>query len=493
MIQAAMKVPRYTLAGRVIGIRGSLIVAQIPLAGLGHRCEILIENHQPIDALVTGFSEDVVFLAPFAEVEGIRPGTAVRSHGLPFTVTFPADCGGLVIDCLGNVLGSSKPERTAGQRVTTLLAAPPPPALDRKPIRKQLVTGIRSIDGLSPLGHGQRMGLFAGAGVGKSTLVGAITRSADVDLTVIALVGERGREVNEFLNDSLGENGLARSIVVVATSDESAVRRVAAAQTATAIAEYHRSQGKQVLLVVDSLTRTARALRDIGIARGELPLRAGFPASVYAELPRLLERAGNDSRGSITALYAMLTEGEGLSDPLSHEVKSILDGHLILEERVAQQGIRPAIDILRSLSRLTTSLFSADQQQTREVLIRIAARISRDRDLVLLGGTPDPELRAALTCEAALCSALNQKVDEKSLLEDTIACLAELAHRFQEELSRTQPEKITAHAESRESCLSDQSDRIPNKLIRSAQRLGVGLIPSLVEHQFDKRTGQVSR
>jgi FliI/YscN family ATPase len=296
---------------------------------------------------------------------------------------------------------------------------------------------VRAIDTFCPIGYGQRLGIFAGAGVGKSTLLGMIARHADVDVCVIALVGERGREVQEFIHECLGEEGLARSVVVVATSDESPLRRLIAPQTATSIAEYYRAQGLRVLLLVDSLTRTARAIREVELAAGEPPVRQGYTSGVYTELPRLLERAGNDDSGSITALYTVLTTGEQDSDPLADEIKSILDGHLVLSQQVQLEGIRPAIDVLRSVSRLREKLQSEEVRVCMENLLTVLGRLRRDRDIVLLGGSPDPALRTALRIEPELKRFLSQRPKDHTTSKELHLMLEELSKHYLDTLEQS--------------------------------------------------------
>jgi type III secretion protein N (ATPase) len=288
-------------------------------------------------------------------------------------------------------------------------------------------TGIRAIDGFCTLAYGQRIGLFAPAGVGKSTLLGAMARGAAVDVVVAALVGERGREVNEFITDVLGPEGQKRAIVVVSTGDEPPLRRAYAPRTATAIAEYHRSHGRRVLLLVDSLTRAARALREIGLAAGEIPVRHGFTPSVYAELPRLLERAGTDEHGSITAIYTVLTHEEAESDPLGDEIKSLLDGHIVLSSRAFRRGRRPAIDIPRSISRLAHRVRTESLNAAVMTCAAALERLERDRDVVLFGGQPDAALSAALRLEGELEKFLSQSTHEHTPLEESFRRLTLLA------------------------------------------------------------------
>ena len=271
-----------------------------------------------------------------------------------------------------------------------------------------MLTGICGIDTLTPIGYGQRLGICAGPGVGKSTLLGMICRHADVDVVVYCAVGERGREVKDTLDEVIGPYSRHKTVMIVATSDEPAMARRCAPYLATAIAEMYRDQGKRVLLLVDSLTRTARALREVSLAAGERELRGGLTSYVLRELPLLLERAGTNAVGSITALYTLLTETDVEQDPLANEVKSILDGHLILSPTIANRGIYPAVDYLRSKSRLTHALLNESADKDRQQFLNALARLDRDRDLVLFGGTPDPELEQILKAEPSINSFLNQ-------------------------------------------------------------------------------------
>jgi FliI/YscN family ATPase len=277
---------------------------------------------------------------------------------------------------------------------------------------------VRAIDAFCTLGYGQRMGIFASAGVGKSTLLAQIARTAEVDVIVVALVGERSREVREFIEDTLGPEGLRRSIVVVATSDDSALLRQTAPYTATAIAEHFRDAGKRVLLIVDSLTRMARAVRETTLAAGELPVRHGYTNSVYTQLPKLLERAGTATRGSITALYTVLTNQDDDIDPLADEIKSLLDGHIVLRKELATLGIQPAIDITTSISRLFTRLHAPEYQRVAQAAVRATGRFMKEREIVLLGGVPDAELNKILAHQHELLGLVRQNLNQPSRLAD---------------------------------------------------------------------------
>lgn len=408
--------PQPKAIGRVIGIRGPIILARLPTAALGEICQIELKSGELLNTHVISFNEDIISLAPIGDIKGLSPGSIIRNLGRAPSINSSQIVAGGVLDAEGNpyksIQNSSKSTKSLHGCCFNLYSNPPS-ALDRKPISQALATGIRSIDALCTIGHGQRIGLFAGAGVGKSTLLGMIARNAAVDITVIALVGERGREVNEFIENSLGPEGLKKSILVVATSDETPLKRSIAPITATAIAEYYRDQGKQVLLLVDSLTRTARAIRDVSLASGDLPIRQGLTATVFTELPKLIERAGNNKKGSITAIYTILESGEHELDPLAEELKSLLDGHISLDSKIAQQGIRPAIDFTRSISRLFISLQNREHIANAGKILFMISRLKRERDLILMGGTPDEQLREMLSNEIQLNKFLSQGINEK--------------------------------------------------------------------------------
>lgn len=422
-------------AGRVIEVRGGVLRARLPVAALGDVC--VVTAPRPITSEVVGFEGDVACLAPLDPLSGLPVGAPVRNTGRPLTVDPRSLVPGSIVDALGAPLSPCVSDPRSGLGGTPpSIHSPPPDALSRRPVEHPLATGIRAIDGFCTLAYGQRIGLFAPAGVGKSTLLGALARGSAVDVVVAALVGERGREVNEFLTDVLGTAGLARAIVVVSTGDEPPLRRAYAPRTATAIAEYHRRLGRRVLLVVDSLTRAARALREIGLAAGELPVRHGFTPSVYTELPRLLERAGTDAHGSITAIYTVLTHGEGENDPLGDEIKSLLDGHILLSARAFRHGRRPAIDIPGSVSRLAPRLRTAHQNDAVAVCTAALERLERDRDVVLFGGQPDPELAAALRFEGELNAFLHQPIAERTPYDETEQQIASLAAKLVQTTSR---------------------------------------------------------
>jgi type III secretion protein N (ATPase) len=404
------------ISGRVVAVRGVVVEATLPIADLGAICEIGRSSGAPIIARVVGFNEERVTLAPLDSVAGVCAGLVVRVKRGGLKLDSRALRPGSIVDCFGAPLdqdGEVAPAETSSPcwRVRN----PVPNPLKRLPIERQFWSGVKAIDGLLPLGVGQRVGLFAPAGAGKSTLLGMLARNAAVDVVVVALIGERGREVREFLDDCLTPDARARTILVVATSDESAARRYMAAETATSIAEYHRAQGHSVLLLLDSLTRVARALREISLAAGELPVRQGYTATVYSELPVLLERSGNDDCGSITALYTVLMNGENEADPLSDEIKSLLDGHLVLGHGVAARGLRPAIDLPQSISRVASQVVSREELVKIETINQAFARLKKDRDLAAFGGHVDEELKTLIKNEPKCIALLTQTNQDTNL------------------------------------------------------------------------------
>jgi len=366
-----------------VSVTGLGIRVVMPGARIGDVIQIERRAGPPVDAEVIGFDAGQVVAVPLGTLTGVGPDELVRTTGAPLQVGAGRGLLGRVVDGLGRALdGRCLP---SGLRPTWVERAAPP-ALSRSPISRPFVTGIRAIDGLLTLGVGQRIGLFSGSGVGKSTLLGSLARNAQADAVVVALVGERGREVQEFLDNCLGEDGRKRSIVVVTTSDAPALERLRAAQTATALAEAMRDEGADVLLLVDSVTRFARAQREVGLAAGEPPARRGFPPSVFAALPRLLERAGTASVGSITAVYTVLVEGDDLDEPIADEVRGIVDGHVILDRELASQGHYPAIDVVKSISRVMPRVVSPEQLTWSRQLRALVSAYEQKRDLIVLGG-----------------------------------------------------------------------------------------------------------
>jgi flagellum-specific ATP synthase len=425
------QVPRLARYGRVIRITGLVVEAVGIDVGLGEICRISsLTEGRALMAEVCGFNEKGVLLMSLGELEGIHPGSMVVPLGRSFGVEVCPGMLGRVLDGLGHPIdGGPKLEHT--ERVS--LSAEPPNPLHRQVISVPLETGVRAIDSVLTIGRGQRIGIFSGSGVGKSTVLGMIARRASADVNVIALLGERGREVRDFIDNALGPEGLARSVVVVATGDQPALVRARGALVATAIAEYFRDQGKEVLLMVDSITRVAMAWREIGLAVGEPPTTKGYPPSVFASLPRLLERAGNAARGGITGLYTVLVDGDDFNEPVADASRSILDGHLVLTRKLANAGHYPAIDILESKSRVKDHVTTVAQQQAAMSLLRCEASYRSKEDLILVGAYAkgsDAMVDAALQLRSPTLAFLRQTPTEFTPLVDTQRQLGDLASRI---------------------------------------------------------------
>jgi type III secretion protein N (ATPase) len=407
--------------GRVLGVTGLSVRFEMPGVRVGDVIQIL-RRGGPLACEVVGFDRGQAIALPLGNIAGVGPDDAVESTGAPLSVRAGDDLLGRVVDGLGRPFDGGS--AIGGDHV--LVDRDPPPALERRPVARPLSTGVRVIDGLLTLGEGQRIGLFAGSGVGKSTLLGAIARGADADVVVVALVGERGREVGEFLDRCLGPQGRKKSVVVVATSDVAALERLRAAQVATAYAEYFRDRGARVLLLVDSITRFARAQREVGLAAGEPPARRGYPPSVFAMLPRLLERSGQSATGSITAIYTVLVEGGDMDEPVADEVRAILDGHVVLDRLVGARGRYPAVDVTVSLSRVMNVVVAREHQVAARRLRELVAVYEAKRDLVTLGayskGT-DKELDEAIARMPRIEAFLRQDPTEQTPFDATIAGL----------------------------------------------------------------------
>ena len=413
--------------GRVVRVVGLVLEATGLDAGLGALCRVTSHSRdRSVLAEVVGFHERSVLLMPLGEMDGLHPGSSVQPLGRSFGVDVGPGLLGRVLNGLGHPI-DGKGKLDVVERVP--LSAEPPNPLDRQTIDRPLETGVRTIDGLLTIGRGQRVGIFAGSGVGKSTLLGMIARHAQADVNVIALLGERGREVRDFLDNALGAEGLARSVVIVATGDQAALVRARGALVATAIAEYFRDQGKHVLLMVDSVTRVAMAWREIGLATGEPPTTKGYPPSVFANLPRLLERAGNGARGGITGLYTVLVDGDDFNEPVADAARSILDGHLVLTRKLAAQNHYPSIDILESKSRVRDAIVPAVQRDAAGEVQRMEAAYREKEDLIMVGAYQkgsDPYADAALAHRHAALDFLRQSPDELTLYGDTFAALTRL-------------------------------------------------------------------
>jgi flagellum-specific ATP synthase len=416
--------------GRVTSLIGLVIEATGLRAEVGELCAISVgRNEPPVAAEVVGFRSGRTLLMPLGDMHGIGPGSPVAASGRPFGVAVGEQLLGRVLDGLGRPL-DDVPQPVATERRPTM-AAPPSP-LGRQRIDKRLSLGVRALDTLVPCGSGQRIGIFAGSGVGKSSLLGMIARSTSADVNVICLVGERGREVREFVERDLGD-ALAHSVVIVATSDEPALARIKAALVATTIAEWFRDRGDDVLLMMDSVTRLATAQRELGLAIGEPPAARGFPPSVFALLPRLLERAGTSHGGSITGLYTVLVEGDDMNDPVADSVRSILDGHCVLTRELAHRNHYPAIDVLQSVSRLAGEVTSPEVQAAAATLRELLAVHREKADLIAIGayaGGSDERIDLAIAALPSIDAFLKQRVDEPSPAEASDAALLELMGQY---------------------------------------------------------------
>jgi type III secretion protein N (ATPase) len=401
--------------GKVVEVAGTLLKVGGLDAALGELCTLTDPQGRVLQqAEVVGFSRNMVLLAPFGHVVGLSRATRVIGSGRPLAVAVGPALLGRVIDGLGQPIDGAGPIDREGY--APVYASAPDP-MRRRMIDAPLSTGVRAIDGMMTLGEGQRLGIFAPAGVGKSTLLGMLARGTACDVNVIVLIGERGREVREFIELILGESGMAHTVVVCATSDRSSIERAKAAYVGTAVAEYFRDRGLRVLLMMDSLTRFARAQREIGLAAGEPPTRRGFPPSIFAELPRLLERAGMSDRGSITALYTVLAEDESGSDPVTEEVRGILDGHLILSREIAARNRYPAIDILNSLSRVMPLVVDDTHLAGASKMRKLMARYAEVETLLQVGeyqSGSDPLTDEAIANHEWLESFLSQRTSERA-------------------------------------------------------------------------------
>lgn len=410
------RVETVKVSGRVTELIGLVARAVIPGVKVGELCHIDIQGGRGlIKAEVVGFKENEVLLMPLGNLEGIAPGSEVTRTGDCLRVPVGRALLGRILDGLGDPLDTDKKGPLSCEVMYPVHQEPPDP-LKRRRVTESISVGIKAIDAVNTCGEGQRLGLFAAAGIGKSTLIGMIARYTSADVNVIGLIGERGREVRDFLEMDLGEEGLKRSVVIVATSDQPALVRAKAAYVATAIAEYFRDQGKRVLLMMDSVTRFARALREIGLAVGEPPARQGYTPSVFSTLPRLLERSGNSDKGSITAFYTVLVAGDDMNEPVSDEVRSILDGHIVLSRDLANRGQYPAIDVSASISRVMSSIVPPEHLEAARKLREVVAAYEKERDLILIGAYEagsDPRVDYAIEKIEEVNSFLKQGIEEK--------------------------------------------------------------------------------
>lgn len=420
------KADLYRYMGKIEKIVGMTIEASGPACSIGDVCRIYQHRGSGfVYAEVVGFQSGKVLLMPYADIEGIGPGSIVDSTGTKLAVNCSDQLVGRIIDAIGNPLD----EREAIPRgVSYNIAGVPVNPLTRPAIKEIIPMGVKAIDGLLTIGRGQRMGIFAGSGVGKSTLLGMIAREVEADINVIALVGERGREVREFIERDLGPKGMARSVLVVATSDQPAMMRNKCPLTATAIAEYFKDQGKNVLLMMDSLTRFAMAQREIGLSVGEAPIARGYTPSIYTIMPKLLERAGNFEHGSITGIYTVLVEGDDTNEPISDTVRGIIDGHIILSRKVAMQNHYPAIDILGSISRLMSEIAPKIQQRTAAKLRNLMSVYEANYDLVSIGAYKKGSNKAldeAIEKIDKINKFLIQEIEDSFSFEETVKMLEE--------------------------------------------------------------------
>ena len=413
--------------GKVSKVVGLTIESIGPSAKLGDICHIFLSNSRDkyVSAEVVGFADMKLILMPFEAVEGVGIGCAVENTGHPLSVPVGEALLGHIVDGIGNPTDTDQLFLTESYPVD---AAPPDP-MDREIISEVLPLGVKAVDTMTTLGKGQRIGIFAGSGVGKSTLMGMFARNTKADINVIALIGERGREVREFVERDLGPEGMARSVVVVATSDRPALIRKNAAKTATAIAEYFRDQGRDVLLMMDSLTRFSMAQREIGLASGEPPVTRGYPPSVYSEMPKLLERAGNSDKGSITGLYTVLVDGDDFNEPITDTARSILDGHIMLDRKLGHKGHYPAIDVMQSISRCMSSIATPEHKQLANRLKAVLATYHEAEDLINIGAYKsgsNPDIDYAISKNKAANAFLCQDTHEKFQFDEEIQLLAQV-------------------------------------------------------------------
>jgi flagellum-specific ATP synthase len=416
--------------GEVVGLVGMLVASRGPAVAVGDFCEVLTSTGRHIRMQVIGFRDGNVLSMPLEEIDGIQLHDRIIARQEDAQVAVGPDLVGRVIDGFGRPIDRKAPIRPVAHY--RLYAAPGSP-LDREHIDTPIVTGIRSIDTITPCGMGQRMGIFGGSGVGKSTLLGAMARRNSADVTVIALIGERNREVRAFIDHELGPEGSSRSVVVCSTSDRPAPLRVRACFVALAVAEYFRDQGANVLLIMDSVTRLAMAQREIGLAAGEPPSQKGYTPSVFNLLPRILERAGNFQKGSITGLFTVLVEGDDFNEPVCDAVRAILDGHIILSRRLAASGHYPAIDIMHSISRLCSQLSTPEQLIAARKIREALATYEESKDLIELGayssGT-NPRLDTAIRMQPEILAFLRQDTSSDAPLADSLSKLQSIAERL---------------------------------------------------------------
>lgn len=416
------------VTGTIVQVKGPVVRAILPRVKVGDMCQFLDDDHQAMGyGEVIGFDGQLVIVAILGDSVGIGPQTKIMASKSAQTISVSDELIGRVLDGMGNVIDGKGALVQAG--TPRKIYADPPPPLQRQLISAPLPMQIRALDSLLTIGEGQRVGVFAAAGVGKSTLLSQMVKGAECDICVVALIGERGREVREFIEHDLGPEGMARSIIVCATSDRSALERARAAYMATSIAEHFRDEGKRVLLLMDSVTRFARALREIGLSAGEPPARAGFPPSVFATLPRLLERSGMGTTGSITAVYTVLVEGDDMTEPIADETRSILDGHIVLSRDLAASNHYPAIDILQSVSRVMPMIASSSHKDLAAKMRALMGAYQKSEILLKVGeyqAGSDPLVDEAIAKMPAILQFLNQGTSEFSDFENTYNEMAKI-------------------------------------------------------------------
>ncbi|WP_304223814.1 FliI/YscN family ATPase [Gracilinema caldarium] len=428
-IEATDQIDPIKCVGHVTRVQGLLIESRGPQAIIGEVCRIYApKGRGVIRAEVVGLRGETVQLMAYDETAGIEVGNRVVSTGELLSVPVSNKLLGRVLDALG------KPTDDKGDIEAPLYypaQADPPNPLKRKRITERIVTGVRAIDGLLPVGKGQRMGIFAGSGVGKSTLLGMIARNTNADVNVVALIGERGREVNDFIANDLGPEGLARSVIVVSPSSAPPLARLRGAYVATAVAEYFRDQGLDVMLLFDSVTRFARAQREIGLAIGEPPATRGYPPSVFDSMPKLLERCGTSDRGTITGFYTILVDGDDMDEPIADTVRGILDGHMVLSRRLAERYHYPAIDVLASVSRLAPVVAGPVSRKAGGYIRRLLATYAEAEDLIDVGAYKagsNPAIDEAIAKKSAIDAFLIQAVEEKNNIKETLQAMGNLAN-----------------------------------------------------------------
>ena len=418
--------------GKVTKVVGLIAEGRGLTAPVGSLCHIIVDHEdEPIPAEVVGFKDGNLLLMPYDDLRGIQPGSLIRASSLPPLFPVGPHLLGRAFDAFGAPLdAASGPHHALLSESGQPVYAPPPNPLTRPRISEPLDVGVRAINSLLTLGKGQRVAIMAGSGVGKSTLLGMMARYTRADVNVIALVGERGREVVEFMEKDLGPEGMARSVLVIATSDASPLVRMRAAYAATAVAEYYRDQGKDVLLMMDSVTRFAMAAREVGLSVGEPPTSKGYTPSVFAQLPKLLERAGRSPKGTITGIYTVLVDGDDFNEPIADSVRSILDGHIVLTRELANQAHYPCIDVLKSISRLKTDITGKEDMTDARKLLAMMASYQRMEDMINIGAYvqgSNPEVDKAIAMHNPINAFLRQDVDQGCSIADSLAQMRELA------------------------------------------------------------------